>query len=276
MKVWHFHLIVCFSVSLLFPSTSLGQRQQIKEAMELFNEGQLTNAKQLIDDVVASKRARNNPNVWFAQGYIYTEFFRLHRQADTLLRMREVAYHGFTKFLDMDYPSEFREKVDKKMMFLATSYYGDAMRAVKEGKPERAENYYQWYRKCAEPVGDTYGKLGAEFEQRYRLALAEHYWNLTGNDHQGEHFLVKIRSNYSSVLSQNPGHPEANYRLSLLFYRQATGEWPCSLHESDYLLKQARIHLDRVNRENYHEQVQVLRQKLEEQENKFLNVRGQK
>lgn len=274
MKVWHFHLIVVFSICLFLPATSQGQRQQVKQVIDLFNEGQLTRAKQLIDDIVDRNRARNNPNVWYARGYIYTEFFRLHRQADTLLKMREVAYDGFMKLLDLNCPAEFRDKVDQKLMFLANSYYGDAMRAVKKGNPEQADNYYQWYRKCAGPVSEHYRKLGTEFEQRYRLALAEHYWSLVADNPAVEQVLVKIKSNYSSVLAENPGHPEANYRLSLLFYKQAAGEWPCRLHEPDYLIKQAMIHLNQIKKEDQNEKMERLRKTLEAYENESLNAMG--
>jgi tetratricopeptide (TPR) repeat protein len=212
-----FILILLFSVSFLGVNA---QVEKVMEALDLFQQGSLMQAKNLIDEAVVEKEAAAETYSWYAKGFIYKEIYKVNERNNPTSQLREESVKAFIKSIELDKEKEHIEANQGNLKFLWNSYYNDAVVRLKAGDYRVATDNFNNYCKISELINETASLKAKEIE--FNLALATVFTSIyESNRKQNEIYFNKIRDAYLKVLNLDHNNTLANYNLGILYYNKA-------------------------------------------------------
>lgn len=208
-------------IAVLLALGSLGavaQKDNFAQAYEKYEQGDLAQARSLIDRAIAEPGLISDPGVWLLRGFIYKDLFKGMQAGAVADSLRDEALTSLIRCLAQDSAVAYTKDCTQAFDYLAKTYYNDAARALNEMDPDRAT---QLYAKHKEAVW----RLDAEHDFRSRdiefsNALGTVFTRRYNQDREDTAWFEKAVRTYRQVLLIDPDNYGANYNLSTLFYNR--------------------------------------------------------
>ncbi|MDN5200355.1 hypothetical protein QQ008_03260 [Fulvivirgaceae bacterium BMA10] len=197
-----------------------GQDNLLQEALTLYKEGKLIEAKAKIDQAAGNEELAGNINTWYLRGFIYKDLYKNHPEEDVTLQYRSESIKAFKRLSTLEGAEKFQSDISKSLKYIATTYYNDAIRSLSNAKFSNSESFYDHY-KNAIVLADAQTDLQAS-EVDYYLSLGSKYMQMHKVDSIGNGvYLQSAEKSYNKVLAIDANNIKANYNIGVLYYNEA-------------------------------------------------------
>ncbi|HPF89082.1 MAG TPA: hypothetical protein PLL57_00295 [Flavobacteriales bacterium] len=211
-----------FAHILLFAFMAIGvvrgQGDPLVEALRKYQAGALLEAKDLVDQAVASPEHDTNAEAWLLRGFIYKDAFKAATDTAQGDGFRAVAINSLQRCLALDEAGTYRENATQAYDYLARSYFNDAARALTEMNDRRAIEVFGRYKEATlalDPKADLRAK-----EVEFTNALGTVYTKRFTVQREDTAMFELAVDAYEHVLAIDPENYGANYNLSTLYYNR--------------------------------------------------------
>lgn len=205
---------------MLIPFFGMAQTPNSQQALELYQNNQLKEAMEKIDQAIADPAESSDAFVWHLRGYIYKDFFKTIEKESRNSLNREVAIESYMKSSELDTAKEYEKNNFINLRYLVTSYFNDAVRTMEDTSTlALSESFYLKYKAGVKRIGekinenktdvDFYNALGSRYVARYNRfdTLTVVHWE-------------KAIETYKRVLELDPDNCLANYQIGMLYYNR--------------------------------------------------------
>lgn len=203
----------------------LAQTDKIGEALLLFSQSKIEEAKVAIDFATEDSALNSKSKLWYYRGYLYKEYFKhvLATEQDVMKasQYRNESIFALKKCLDLDDKAEFEANTKATIRFLAVSMYNDAVMAMQQNQFNQSVKWFNGYLDAivlAKPDTDVKAK-----KMEFNLALGSKYLELASDSTQSNHseYLDLAINVHKKVRDLDSNNYEANYNLGVIYYNQA-------------------------------------------------------
>jgi len=194
-------------------------QNKIVNATRLLKEGELDQAKEMIDSADEDSLFNEKSSTYYYKGYIYKELFKEREESNVQSPYRVIAVESFKKSIDLEPDGKFSESSRKNLKYLAETVYNHAASTLNPEDYDKAITNYRFYK---EIISNAYPNTDfREKDIQFNLALATIYNNLATQDSSNaENYYGKIVDLYNEVLAIDSNNISANYNMGILFYNQ--------------------------------------------------------
>lgn len=199
--------------------------QTPKETIEAYNSykaGDLSNAKNYIDQAVQTPGGENDALTWHIRGFIYKDLFSGDKtnKSQEVQSSRETAVESLKKSIQLDSKKAYYDNNYKAIKYLATSYYNDAVLIQRELNMNTIDQSLDDYLKYKETIKII--EPNADFSQKdvefYKaLATCNRKIYEVDPDNRME-YLNKALRYYAIVRKIDPNDYGANYNPAVNIY----------------------------------------------------------
>ena len=194
------------------------QGDPLVEALRKYQGGGLLEAKDLVDQAVASPEHEANAEAWLLRGFIYKDAFKAATDTAQGDAFRAVAITSLQRCLTLDDAGTYKENATQAYDYLAKSYFNDAARALTEMKDQRAIAVFGKYKEATLALDSTADLRAKEVE--FTNALGTVYTKRFTAQREDTDMFDRAVDAYEHVLSIDPENYGANYNLSTLYYNR--------------------------------------------------------
>lgn len=202
---------------LLLGAQSVAQPGNLEEANTQYREGNLKQARLLVDQAITDKDVAADPGVWVLRGFIYKDLYK-EAEGNAAPLLRDEALASLYKAIGMDRDERFTESSKAAYRFLAKTIYNDAVGALQELEPARARNNYDKYSETIKRLVPDTNMTASDVS--FENALGTVYVKLYTRDREDLEWYNKAVEVYGHVLQLDPGNYGANYNLATLYYNR--------------------------------------------------------
>ncbi|MFZ6050444.1 hypothetical protein [Halocola ammonii] len=207
---------------LLIAFGAQAQSDLVKQAARQCEAGELSEARETIEDALRNPAVAKDPYAWFVKGYIFKEIYKQRDNRDKYSENREIAVASIKRAVELDKEGKYDELIGKAAKFLAVSYFNDAVDATYNltyQNQNEPEYFFKKYRSLY-PLFDPDKDYTAEKIELYK-ALGSGYRKLyERNREQNQIYIDKAIEYYKKVLEMDPTDYQANYNIAINYYNQ--------------------------------------------------------
>ena len=205
-------------IFLLVSGLAFSQNDKIAEALNALKDGNLDEAKTLIDDAAKHEQTGKIAHTWYYRGYIYYEIYKRDKIADGPERSLSIEY--FQKSMAIEPAGKYSANSRSTITNIARTYYNDCVIALNSKDPDAAHKSFEIFLEkivIADPKVDlnprkidVYLALGGMYTNLYELNKRTNstYWGLA------KHY-------FEMVLEIDDENLNGNYNVGILFYNKA-------------------------------------------------------
>jgi hypothetical protein len=192
------------------------------EAAKLCQDKQFEAALLRIRDAKNDPLEANDPYMWYVDGFIHKEMFKLYDSGIIMSQHRESAVESLLKSLELDKMNQNTSMTRLSLKYLASTYYNDALLLTQEFdssselEPEKSYVKFRKLMHFAEP-GTSLNKYDAEF----RKSMGQRFFALWQMDVDNEYFADKSVNYYSDVVRIDSAESDAYYNIAVVYYNRA-------------------------------------------------------
>ncbi|MBL3656642.1 tetratricopeptide repeat protein [Fulvivirga sediminis] len=197
---------------------AFGQSNPLSSALRLYQEGQLEEAKQLIDSALQEEVNQSQMVAYYIKGFIYKDIFKNNPTAANK-NLRAQAIQCFFQVIRMDEEGRYLAETKQSIKYLTSTYYNDAMVMIQAERFEDAINSYYKFDSLAEILPDSSLVTDSARDQFY-LALGIGYAD-EDVQQKGSVYFDKAENAFKIVLANDSLNEVANYSLGVLYYNEA-------------------------------------------------------
>jgi tetratricopeptide (TPR) repeat protein len=209
-----FSMLIC---TLVIGTMAMAQADLLAEANKKYREGDLKEARNLVDQAVKDPSLAQGAEVWVLRGFIYKDLYKAAAEngGDVL---RDEALASLYAGIQADSTKQYAGSSKPAYFYLSKTLYNDAVHALNGLEPDRATGLFGKYREAlVRLVPDTVLK-GQEIE--FANALGTVYVKLFNQNRQMLDRYDKAVATYKRVLSMDSTNYGANYNLATLYYNR--------------------------------------------------------
>lgn len=211
------HLLSMAAGLLLTVTTAWGQGDLLGRANQKYQEGDLREARTLVDEAIKDPALSGSPEAWVLRGFIYKDLYKDARKPDADV-LRDEALASLFTAVTLDKEEKFSSTSRAAYWFLTTTVYNDAVHALNDLEPGSATAYYAKYEETVlRMVPDS---VMAQNEIDFDNALATAYVKLFNKDRENYALYDKAVATYHRVLALDSNNYGANYNLATLHYNR--------------------------------------------------------
>ncbi len=204
---------------LLFaPVLAWAQKDHFAEAYEKYEQGQLAEARALIDQAVREEAFAQDPGAWLLRGFIYKDLFKGMAPGGAADSLREEALRSLDLCLGKDTTDTYARDCSQAHDYLARTFYNDAARALNAMDAEGAIRYYERHQQTMHRLSPEHDFRARDIE--FNNALGTVYTKRYGEDREDTTWFVLAVRTYGAVIALDPENYGANYNLATLFYNR--------------------------------------------------------
>lgn len=215
MTIRHAISLVC--CTLVLTATTLAQDGLLGQANKKYREGNLKEARALVDQAVKDPEVARTPEVWVLRGFIYKDLYKatLGKEGDVL---RDEAMASLFTALAEDSAKQYTSSSTPAYLFLARTIYNDAVHAMDAMAPDQAVGLYGKYKEALVRLRPDTVLRPQDIE--FDNALGTVYVKLFNRDRQQLGWYDKAVATYKHVLALDSSNYGANYNLATLYYNR--------------------------------------------------------
>ncbi len=206
-----------FSLYTYSQADSAG-KDVLKLIVKHFNQGNLDSASVIAEENINNPKLKNNSQFWFYTGLINKEMFKKYEKGKANSLHREKASQSFQKSLGLETEQDLIADINKNLKYIASTYYNDALRLIKEGKASvpMSINLFNEYIDLMKLIDENYNFKQKEIE--FSLALGSIYSNIYENDEskQANEYYDLAKRSFNKALDLDPTLSSARYNLVVL------------------------------------------------------------
>ncbi|UII29150.1 hypothetical protein LVD15_12180 [Fulvivirga maritima] len=205
---------------LLVSISAFGQSSPLSNALNLYQAGQLEEAKYVIDSALQQEVYQQQVVAYYIKGFIYKDIYKKNPD-EAHSDVRAQAIDAFFKVVEMDERGKYLTETEQNIKYLTTTYYNDAMGMIQKQRFDGAIASFYKFDSLVEVLPDSVLVLGSTRDQFY-LALGIGY---AGQELQQQDsvYFDKAENAFKIVLSSDSLNMVANYSLGVLYYNEAVG-----------------------------------------------------
>lgn len=213
----YFLVIVCCCVAVS------GSAQNIlSRSLDSYQSGKLEEAKVLIDSAMTSELYAQQSISWYLKGFIYKDLYKESESSHFGESARRQAVISFNKLLEIDTTGEYEKEARQNLVFLATTYYNQAMKLIQEQQLDTAVYYYTTFEGVYTPLNDTTISL-QDSKAKFYFALGTGYVKRDALDSISDHGHRALKA-FEEVLAIDSVDKEANYNIGVIYYNEAVSK----------------------------------------------------
>ena len=210
-------LLTTLFISLLFCSA---QAQNILDkSFKKYQGGELKEAQVLIDSALTSELYAAENVTWYLKGFVYKDLFIESQNEPLAEDLRKTSLAAFRQLIKMDTSGQYKEEVIQNLKFLATTYYNDAMRLLKQLDFRGANTFYSNFIAIYSPINDGSFSL-LDSELKFHLAVGSGYVQKQKSDSLNDYSQLAIAA-FEHVLQLDSMNKDANYNIGVIYYNEA-------------------------------------------------------
>ncbi len=191
----------------------------LTRSLDHYQAGELKEAKVLIDSALTSELYAAQSITWYLKGFICKDLFK-ESSADSLSQSyREEAVVSFNRLLEIDTLKEYEKEARQNLIYLATTYYNEAMILTQRQQPDSALLYYTNFEQVYRPLNDTTISIAGS-KSRFYLALGSGYVRMEAADSTADYSREALQA-FGEVLDIDSTNKEANYNIGVIYYNEA-------------------------------------------------------
>lgn len=209
-------IVVC---ALLLPLAGWAQGgDRFAEALRVYQEGDLSKARSIIDDVVQQDGFLRDPEAWLLRGFVYKDLYKGNVEGTDAGNQRATALSSLYECSRLDTAGLYRENASQAYDYLAKTIYNDAVRALNSMDADAAVERYGQYKTAVVRMGlkhdmtardiEFMNALGTLYTKRYNLSRDSTVW------------YEKAIDTYEQVLALDSTNYGATYNLATLYYNR--------------------------------------------------------
>ena len=216
-------LFYIWSLILIVPLVAKAQSQdKMQEAYSLYNQGMYLKASEIIDEVVESKKGKNDRVAWHIRGFIYKDIYINIDKGDRDSEAREIAIESLKRSYQLDESGKLEVQNRKALRYLGVSYFNDASEIIEEReeyKIDKANDKYLAYKDVILFLYSDTSLVSKDVE--FYLAMSTAFRKLYEEDRENrEQYWDKSNEYLIKVLEIDPANWAANYSLAVSHYNQ--------------------------------------------------------
>ncbi|MEM6524056.1 MAG: hypothetical protein AAGF85_17725 [Bacteroidota bacterium] len=210
---------ILFFIVFIGTCTLSGAQNILDRSLKKYQEGELEQAKLLIDSALTSELYAAENITWYLKGFIYKDLFKANQNSPSTEELRKSSLSAFKRLLRMDTLGTYKDDTRQNIKFLATTYYNDAMRLLEQRRFKAANVFYSKFVATYSPISDGSISL-RESELRYHLAVGTAYVQMQIKDSLSNYNPLAIVA-FEHVLQLDSMNKEANYNIGAIYYNKA-------------------------------------------------------
>jgi tetratricopeptide (TPR) repeat protein len=209
--------IALFGFLVLITSTAVAQHPTKSDAHLAYKQGNLEEAKSLIDQVVTQEDYLQDPEAWLIRGYVYMDVFKEIDKADPLSASRSTALESLYNAIQYDAEKKNSKNAAEAFNYLTTTLYNDAARSLNNMNDEQAISLFNDFVKAERRLNPD--KDLTEKTIEFKNALGTVYTKKIRQERDLKWFN-KATDVYEDVLVMDPDNYGANYNMATLYYNR--------------------------------------------------------
>jgi hypothetical protein len=194
------------------------QSDLLVEANDKYRQGDLVDARTLVDKAVQDKKLAEIPESWVLRGFIYKDLYKAAPDAGDAGVLRDEALASLYTGMGLDTAKQYSDNALRAYAYLAKTIYNDAVHALNDMDEARAIAMYNKYK---ETVSRTSPK--SDFTERdvdFGNALGTLYTKRFNEARDQVQWYDKAVAAYKQVLQLDSTNYGANYNLATLYYNR--------------------------------------------------------
>ena len=210
--------ILSMLICTLVPSFAVwAQTDLLSQANGKYREGELREARDLVDRAVKDPAFSASAEVWVLRGFIYKDLFK-NATAKEATVLRDEALASLFTGITADSAKQYARTSTQAYFYLSKTIYNDAVHALNGKEPETAVGLFNKYKEAlVRIVPDTVLKSQ---DIEFGNALGTVYVKLFNQDRQRLAWYNKAVEAYKGVLLVDSSNYGANYNLATLYYNR--------------------------------------------------------
>ena len=209
--------IICLSIV-----ASSAAQNILNRSLDRYQAGELEEAKILIDSAMTSELYARQSISWYLQGFIYKDLYKENPMGPMGESTRAQAITSFNKLLEIDTAGEYEKEARQNLLYLATTYYNEAMKLIQEQQLDTAQRYYAHFEEVFIPLKDTTISL-ENSRSKFYFALGTGYVKRGALDSANDHSRQALDA-FEEVLAIDSMDKEANYNIGVIYYNEAVSK----------------------------------------------------
>lgn len=175
-----------------------------------------------IEEAKLSKIESGFPYMWYVDGFIHKEIYKLNESGNRTSTQREMAVESFLKALELDKRNEQTAMTKLSLKFLASSYYNDALIQTREfdlTNEQEPELYFKKFRRLihiAEP-----GTSLKKFDNEFNKSMGQRYFQLWQMNIENDLPAERATGKYNEVVRLDSTDSDAFYNIAVIYYNKA-------------------------------------------------------
>lgn len=204
-------------LGLLVPALSRAQgADRFAEALRVYQEGDLSKARAIIDDVVQQDGFVRDPEAWLLRGFVYKDLYKAGADSPEGIGLRHVALHSLHECARLDSAGLYRENATQAYDYLSKTIYNDAVRALNNMNDVAALERYEEYKRSVAQMGLKHDMNARDVE--FLNALGTLYTKRYNQSRDSTIWYDRAIRTYQQVISIDSTNYGATYNLATLYY----------------------------------------------------------
>lgn len=192
------------------------------KAMLKLQEGDLTTAKQMIDQASTDAKMSTEAKTWHYKAFIYKDVYKSVATQDFSqgITLRDNIVEFVKKSNSLDAKSEHKAENDKLLDYISKTYFNDAKLTAKDAKFDLSNSLLTKY-KSTKKIFNPSNDIDVN-EINYLLYVGSLYNSIALSDTSyRREYSEKAKNTYLKVIDIDANNINANYNLAILYYNQA-------------------------------------------------------
>lgn len=210
------HITLLFALCAAI--TAFAQPAALVEANRLYQGGDLSGARAILDGAVKDPATARSPETWVLRGFVYKDLFKAPPGGTGADALRDEALNSLFTCTVLDTVRQFAQSSVQAYDYLCKTLYNDAARALNELDDARALALYAKYKENVLRANPGHVFSGRDVE--FNNALGTVYTKRFNQDREDTVWFNRAAALYRRVLAIDPSNYGANYNLATLYYNR--------------------------------------------------------